>query len=391
MRADLAVVRKDRASLEEGLASLLAAAGDYETELDTLRRFRNEEFLRIGVHDIQGCSTRVRSRSSCRCSRTCASAARSTWRARRSPSGTACRPAASRSSAWASSAAGAQLQLRSRPHLRLRRDARRRLGDQRFTSSSRRSRSGSWSCSSHRRGRDRLPDRHAAAALREAGAAGVVARGVSRVPSHGSALWERQALISARGAAGDGSLIAEVESVTEGFVYGRGSGRRGRRRDRPDARAHRARAGSRERRPLEHQDRPRRARRRRVRDPDAAAAPRCTAIPRARCRRTEDALDALRDEGLLDGEQQRALLSGYRFLRALESRLRIERDQPVEALDPGDAKLAALARRLGYEGSGRRGAAAQRFGEHARTDPRRLRPSLRRGRRRRRRSRGLTR
>src|SRR5207249_3332056 len=54
-RADLAVVRKGRASLEQGLAALLAsAAGDYETELDTLRRFHNEELLRIGVNDIHG-------------------------------------------------------------------------------------------------------------------------------------------------------------------------------------------------------------------------------------------------------------------------------------------------------------------------------------------------
>src|SRR5262249_13813637 len=36
------------------LAARLAVAEDFESELDLLRRFRNEEFLRIGVHDIQG-------------------------------------------------------------------------------------------------------------------------------------------------------------------------------------------------------------------------------------------------------------------------------------------------------------------------------------------------
>ena len=51
-------------------------------------------------------------------------------------------------------AAGAQLPLRPRSHLRLRRHARRRLGERAFTSTSRSSRSGSWSCSSSRRGRD---------------------------------------------------------------------------------------------------------------------------------------------------------------------------------------------------------------------------------------------
>ena len=36
------------------LGSLLAAATDYESELDAIRRFRSEEFLRIGVNDIHG-------------------------------------------------------------------------------------------------------------------------------------------------------------------------------------------------------------------------------------------------------------------------------------------------------------------------------------------------
>jgi glutamate-ammonia-ligase adenylyltransferase len=44
------------------------------------------------------------------------------------------------------------------------------------------------------------------------------------------------------------------------------------------------------------------------------------------------------------------LALGYRFLRALENRLRIERDQPVEALESDAAQLTPLARRLGYEG-----------------------------------------
>jgi glutamine synthetase adenylyltransferase len=44
------------------------------------------------------------------------------------------------------------------------------------------------------------------------------------------------------------------------------------------------------------------------------------------------------------------LTRGYRFLRTLENRLRIERDQPVEALESGDEQMTSLARRLGYEG-----------------------------------------
>src|SRR5207249_3815804 len=54
VRADLVQIVRGRGSMAEELAARLAAAPDLEAELDTLRRFRHEEFLRIGVHDIQG-------------------------------------------------------------------------------------------------------------------------------------------------------------------------------------------------------------------------------------------------------------------------------------------------------------------------------------------------
>src|SRR2546428_13613038 len=41
----------------------------------------------------------------------------------------------------------------------------------------------------------------------------------------------------------------------------------------------------------------------------------------------------------------------YAFLRTLTNRLRIERDQPVEALAREGERLPALARRLGYHGT----------------------------------------
>jgi hypothetical protein len=44
------------------------------------------------------------------------------------------------------------------------------------------------------------------------------------------------------------------------------------------------------------------------------------------------------------------LAAGFAFLLDLEGRLRIERDQPVEAIDTDPGALLALARRLGYEG-----------------------------------------
>ena len=55
VRADLVRLVRTRDELASELFERLAAAGDdFESELDVLRRFRHEEFLRIGVHDIQG-------------------------------------------------------------------------------------------------------------------------------------------------------------------------------------------------------------------------------------------------------------------------------------------------------------------------------------------------
>lgn len=49
-----AVEAKDRAQIAASLAEQMALAGDYEAQLDGLRRFRNEEFLRIALSDLHG-------------------------------------------------------------------------------------------------------------------------------------------------------------------------------------------------------------------------------------------------------------------------------------------------------------------------------------------------
>lgn len=49
-----AVEQKDRATMEQDLERLLELAPDYESRLDALRRFRNEEFLRIALNDLHG-------------------------------------------------------------------------------------------------------------------------------------------------------------------------------------------------------------------------------------------------------------------------------------------------------------------------------------------------
>jgi glutamate-ammonia-ligase adenylyltransferase len=72
--------------------------------------------------------------------------------------------------------------------------------------------------------------------------------------------------------------------------------------------------------------------------------------PRVRTRVTQTALAELGAAGLLAAGDVRALSAGYTFLRAVENRLRLERNQPVDALDADAEALLALARRLHYEG-----------------------------------------
>ena len=66
-------------------------------------------------------------------------------------------------------------------------------------------------------------------------------------------------------------------------------------------------------------------------------------LPALRQRDTLSALDALRACQALSREESQVLKRGYQFLRRLENRLRIERDQPVEALERNAEQLTSLA------------------------------------------------
>jgi glutamate-ammonia-ligase adenylyltransferase len=164
-----------------------------------------------------------------------------------------------------------------------------------------------------------------------------------------AALWERQALAKARVVTGPPTLRARIAAAIDHVVYGRGLG--------DDEVADMA------------------AMRGRIADERGADDAGDVNIktdwgglvdvefvvqmlqlrhghdrPRLRVRSTRDGLAALVAEGLLAEADGRALIEGYGFLRAVEGRMRIERDQPVEAIDDDDpATVLALARRLGFE------------------------------------------
>jgi len=76
--------------------------------------------------------------------------------------------------------------------------------------------------------------------------------------------------------------------------------------------------------------------------------------PELRVKDTLSAADALRGLRLLGARDHRTLVEGYRFLRRLGHRLRLERDHDTHVLEREPDGLRAVALALGYEGKGRR-------------------------------------
>jgi glutamate-ammonia-ligase adenylyltransferase len=165
-----------------------------------------------------------------------------------------------------------------------------------------------------------------------------------------SQLWERQALIKTRHVAGDTALGKEVEKITAAFAYGR-----------PLARAEvaeihhlrmrmeRELAGEGESRfnlkkgrgglvdiefltqmlQLTHGGR----------------------LGKLRRRETLAALRILHEEKILTNREYRLLADGYLFLRRLDHRLRLERDQSIDAFEADPERLQSIGQALGYDGA----------------------------------------
>jgi glutamate-ammonia-ligase adenylyltransferase len=70
--------------------------------------------------------------------------------------------------------------------------------------------------------------------------------------------------------------------------------------------------------------------------------------PDLRCRNTLEALHALHEKNLLPNDDYDKLTNGYKFLRRLENKLRLVHDQSINELSSEVSYLAKLARHLGY-------------------------------------------
>ena len=162
-------------------------------------------------------------------------------------------------------------------------------------------------------------------------------------------LWERQAMIRARAVAGDEALGCAVTELLEDFAYGSPIGpqdisaidamrrrlERERAREGPGRRNFKLGRGG-------------------LADIEFA----CQILqlsygaerPDVRCQNTFEAIGRLAIAGVLEKAEGEALADAYGFLRRVENQLRVERDRSVDVLPIEEEKIAALSRRMGFQG-----------------------------------------
>ena len=353
VRADLVQVHKDGASMHADLEARLEEVEEFEDQLDILRRYRTEEFLRIGINDSNGLLdvTEVSAQLSA-LAETCLASAYDV----------------------AQAALLKQLDLAELPG-RLVIVGMGKLGAEELNYNSDldliflyepKEHEGNGGLSAQecftklvqrlisvlqvqtREGHVYKIDTR----LRPSGRSGSLVSSLAafaRYHQESSQLWERQALIKARVVAGDLTLKPQGEELLEQVAYGAAVDE----------------AGVAE---IDH------LRRRMEQELAGESGDRFNIKTgrggivdieflvqmlqlrygqqhsTLRQRATLSALAALQDAEILAAEDYQLLTQGYRFLRTLENRLRIERDQPVEALENSNEQLLSVARRLGYDG-----------------------------------------
>jgi glutamate-ammonia-ligase adenylyltransferase len=162
-----------------------------------------------------------------------------------------------------------------------------------------------------------------------------------------SLLWERQALIKARFVAGDPSLGKQIEKVTETFAYGQGLTPEG------IGEIHHLRM--RMERELSGENEARfNLKKGRGGLVDIEFLTQMLQLahgfrhPELRRRETLNALRALHEKNILKNNKYKLLSDGYLFLRTLDHRLRLERDQSIDAFEREPGRLDGIAHAMGY-------------------------------------------
>ncbi len=190
------------------------------------------------------------------------------------------------------------------------------------------------------------------ARLRPSGRAGPLVTSLEAFESYhreGSEIWERQALIRLRPVAGDPDLGRRTRDVVDRVVFGGPP--------REDPRPEIARMRRRIEREVGQEER---GQVHLKAGPgglvDVEFAVQALQLlhgwrgPGLRSPNTLGALGALEEAGVVPADVAEVLAEGYRFLRRVESRLRILTDRPTDVLPRDPERLGELARGLGYGG-----------------------------------------
>jgi glutamate-ammonia-ligase adenylyltransferase len=351
VRADLVRVQRRADDLSAELERLLGSEPDFEDALEALRRFRNQEFLRIGINDLQSLFEPAEvSRELTTLAEVCLRAA----------TALAQRDVCARYG-WQGlpgemvilglgKLGGAELNYNSDLDLIFVYDSPEtsvtaheqfsKLAQRLITVLQTTTREGIVY---------RIDTR-----LRPSGRSGPLVSsidGFRRYHESSAQVWERQALIKARPVAGDAALAAAVAAIVSGFVY--------RAPLAPDEAKEIRRLRQRMERELARESREHiniKTGRGGLVDVEFLTQMLQLSYgvqePRLRVRSTLEALDALRDAGALPAADHALLTDGYRFLRRVENALRLAHDRPVEDLDRSRMDLTSVAKRMRFAGSG---------------------------------------
>ena len=351
VRADLVRVHRAADDLAAELERMLGSEPDFEDALEALRRFRNQEFLRIGINDLQSLFepaevSRELTTLAEVCLRAATTLATSDVCARYGWKGLPGEMVI----LGLGKLGGAELNYNSDLDLIFVYDAPATLVAAHEQFSKFAQRLITVLQATTREGIVYRIDTR----LRPSGRSGPLVsslEGFRRYHESSAHVWERQALIKARPVAGVAALSAAVADIVGEFVY------------RAPLRPNEAHEIRRLRRRME------RELARESREHVNIKTGRGGLVdvefvtqmlqlsygvqePRLRVRSTLEALDVLRDTRVLSADDHALLTDGYRFLRRVENALRLAHDRPVEDLDRGRMDLTTVAKRMRFTGSG---------------------------------------
>jgi glutamate-ammonia-ligase adenylyltransferase len=354
VRADLVHVQKGCEIMRAELAARLAEVEEFEDHLDILRRYRTEEFLRIGINDSNGLLdfTEV-SRQLTDLAETCLAAAYHIARAALLRQLNLAAPPGSLAIVGMGKLGAGELNYNSDLDLIFLYDgadqdgSNESIGAQEFFTKLVQRLISVLQVQTREGYVYKIDTR-----LRPSGRSGSLVSSLAsfaRYHQTNSQLWERQALIKARVVAGDAELNEPIEALLEQYAYGETIDAAG------VAEIDRLRTRMEQELAKEWQGHFNiKTGRGGIVDIEFLVqmlqlryGQQRTAL---RQRATLPALEALHACGVLADDDYQILTQGYRFLRTLENRLRIEQDQPVEALESAGEQVMVLARRLGYDG-----------------------------------------